>query len=411
MDFIKRHAGKAVTKLANSFPVVLVTGPRQVGKTTLLQNIPKPKKTAYISFDNPLELASAREDPGTFLSLFGPPAVLDEIQYIPELFPYLKIEADTRKQKGLYYLTGSQQFHLMKNVSESLAGRVGILQLLGLSLRECAGDSFSGVFLPNREYLTKRSKTAPVHTPVELWKLIHRGFFPAVVTGYSDQKNFFESYIRTYVERDVRALAQVGDELQFMQFITIAAARSAQLLNYRDMARDVGISEPTAKKWISILVSSGLVYLLPSYSVNVEKRTVKTPKMYFLDTGLAAHLTGWTTPTVLSQGAAAGAFFESFAIAEILKSYYNAGIRPALYYYRDKDQKEVDLLILENGRIHPLEIKKTASPKKDDLKNFKALSSIKGMTIAPGGLICMGGFGILDSEGGNPRFSIPVSFL
>jgi predicted AAA+ superfamily ATPase len=383
-----------------------------VGKTTLLQTTLRTRKIPYISFDNPSELGSAREDPGTFLSLHQPPAVLDEIQYIPELFRHIKIEADMRKKKGLYYLTGSQQFHLMENVSESLAGRVGILQLLGLSLRECRGDSFSAPFLPVKEYLLKRNKTVPSYTPAELWKLIHRGFFPAVVTGYSEQNSFYESYIRTYIERDVRALAQVGDELQFIQFITIAAARTAQLLNYRDMARDVGISEPTAKKWLSILVSSGLVYLLPSYSANVEKRTVKTPKMYFLDTGLAAHLTGWTSPAVLVRGAAAGAFFESFVIAEILKSYYNAGIKPALYYYRDKDQREVDLLLFENGIIHPLEIKKTASPKKDDLKSFKALSSIKGVGFGSGGLICTDRtLGILDSGGGTPLFSIPVSFL
>jgi predicted AAA+ superfamily ATPase len=408
MEFIKRHAEKALSRLTESFPVVLVTGPRQVGKTTLLQNVPATKKLPYISFDKPSEVLSAKTDPETFLALHTPPIVFDEIQYVPDLFPYLKIMADTKRTKGMYYLTGSQQFHLMKNVSESLAGRIGILHLLGLSLRESGGDSFAQPFIPTPDYLKTRNKNARAYTPVELWKIIHCGSFPAVVSGYSRREAFYDTYIKTYVERDVRALAQVGDELQFIQFITVVASRTGQMLNYRDMSRDVGISEPTAKKWLSILVTSGLVYLLPPYSANVGKRVVKTPKLYFLDTGLAAYLTKWTSPDVLASGAMAGAFFETFVIAEILKSYYNAGIEGALFYYRDKDQKEIDLLIMENGFLHPIEIKKTATPKKQDAAVFRVLDSVTGVQPGCGGVICMStALGILDKD----RYAIPVGFI
>jgi predicted AAA+ superfamily ATPase len=413
MDYIKRHAEKALARLTASFPVILVTGSRQVGKTTLLQNIPQTKELPYITFDRSMDVLSAKSDPETFLSLHTPPVIFDEIQYVPELFPWFKINADTHKARGMYFLTGSQQFHLMKNVSESLVGRIGILQLMGLSLRETGGDSFTEPFIPTKDYLTKRNKNAKTYTPREFWSFIHRGSFPAVASGYSERTAFYDTYIKTYVERDVRALTQVGDELQFIQFISVAASRTGQMLNYRDICRDVGISEPTAKKWMSILITSGLVYLLPPYSSNVEKRVVKTPKLYFLDTGLAAWLTRWTSPDVMMEGAMAGAFFETFVVTEILKSYYNAGMEPALFYYRDKDQKEVDLLIMENGCLYPLEIKKTAAPKKQDIAAFSALSSIKGIAIGSGGVICTAAsLGILDKDHGNGCcYAIPVSFL
>jgi predicted AAA+ superfamily ATPase len=406
--FVKRHAEKALSELTLSFPVIFITGPRQIGKTTFLQNTRKTGKIPYVTFDDSSETGSAKTDPKTFLSLHPPPVVFDEIQYTPELFPLLKLNADKHKRKGMYFLTGSQQFHLMKNISESLAGRIGILQLMGLSMRETNGDKFSKPFVPTMKYFTERKKSAGNYGPSSIWKTIHTGSYPAVVTGYSKQKAFYDSYIRTYIERDVRLLAQVGDELAFTQFITVAANRTGQMLNYRDMARDVQISEPTAKKWLSILVTSGLVYLLPPFSMNVEKRVVKTPKLYFLDTGLAAYLTKWTSPDVLRQGAAAGAFFETFIIAEILKSYRNAGLEPSLFYYRDKDKKEIDLLMIENGTLYPLEIKMTATPKPDDVAVFKVLKTVKGHKIGSGGLICADTvFGIL----GRDLYSIPAAFI
>jgi len=406
--FIRRHAENALSELVLSFPVILVTGPRQIGKSTLLQTAKKTGKFPYVTFDDASEITAVKTDPKGFLSLHKPPVIFDEVQYVPELFPYLKMEADKNKKKGMYFLTGSQQFHLMKNVSESLAGRIGIIQLMGLSAREIAGEGWTRPFIPTAEYLTARKKGARIYSAAEIWKMIHTGSFPVVVTGYSKQKAFYDSYIRSYIERDVRILAQVGDELAFMQFITVAANRTGQMLNYRDMARDVQISEPTAKKWLSILVTSGLVYLLPPFSMNVEKRVVKTPKLYFLDTGLAAYLTKWSSPDVLRSGAAAGAFFETFVISEILKSYYHNGTEPALFYYRDKDAKEIDLLLVENGALHPLEIKMTSTPKESDAAAFRVLKAVKGLSIGTGGLICAGdSLGILDKD----RYIIPVSFL
>jgi len=403
-----RHAERALHELTLSFPVILVTGPRQIGKTTLLQNTKKTGQMPYVSFDDTAETIAAKADPKTFLSLHQSPVVFDEIQYVPELFPYLKMAADRNRKKGMYFLTGSQHFHLMKNVSESLAGRVGILQLLGLSMRETGGDKFDRSFIPTDEYLVERKKNARNIGAVEIWKMIYTGSFPAVLSGFSKQKSFYASYIKTYIERDVRFLTQVGDELAFMQFITVAAARTGQMLNYRDMARDVQISEPTAKKWLSILITSGLVYLLPPFSMNVEKRVVKTPKLYFLDTGLAAYLTKWTSPDVLRYGAAAGAYFETFVISEILKSYYNNGTEPALYYYRDKDAKEIDLLIMENGALHPLEIKMTATPKREDIAAFKVLKAVRSLKIGTGGLICADtALGILDKD----CYIIPAAFI
>jgi predicted AAA+ superfamily ATPase len=406
--FISRHAENALGDLVNSFSVVLVTGPRQIGKTTFLQNSHKTEKILYLSFDDPSEITAVKSDAKTFLSMHKPPVVFDEIQYTPELLPYLKIEVDKNKKKGMYFLTGSQQFHLMKNASESLAGRIGILQLMGLSMREIGKDTFNKPFIPTQEYFSVRQKTAKNYNAGGIWDMIYLGSFPAVVSGFSKQKAFYDSYIRTYIERDVRLLAQVGDELAFMQFITVAAARTGQMLNYRDMARDVQISEPTAKKWLSILVTSGLVYLLPPFSMNVEKRVVKTPKLFFLDTGLAAYLTRWSSPEVLREGAAAGAFFETFVISEILKSYYNNGIEPAMFYYRDKDNKEIDLLIIENGTLYPLEIKKTSTPKKEDIGAFRVLERVNGFKIGTGGLICTDtALNILEKE----RFSIPVGLI
>jgi len=409
MEHIHRHIGAVLPEMARSFPVVLVTGPRQVGKTTLLaEQLKKTTGNRYISFDDPTSIQSVHTDTKNFLAMQRTPCIFDEVQYVPELFPYIKMRVDASKKNGSYYLTGSQQFHLMKNVSESLAGRIGILQLLGLSMREMARDNFDKPFKPEWAYLTKRSQKPLPYTAEEIWRIIQRGSFPAVVTGRTGREKFYSAYVKTYVERDVRALTNVGDELQFIQFISVAASRTAQLVNYRDIARDVGISEPTAKKWLSILVTSGLVYLLPPYSNNVGKRVVKTPKLYFLDTGLAAYLNRWDNPDVLREGAMAGAYFETFVLAEILKSYYNAGEEPALFYYRDKDQKEIDLLMLRNGALHPLEIKKTATPRSQDIASFKVLRAVRNMRIGTGGMICaVNSLGILAKD----CYAIPVTFI
>lgn len=288
-------------------------------------------------------------------------------------------------------MSSSQQFHMMKNVSESLAGRLGLLTLLGLSMREKRGIDFSEPFLPTDEYFYAYKQNIKELAYDDVWYNIHRGSMPELFTNSDfDWQMFYGAYVKTYIERDVRELTQVGDELKFLQFMTVVASRIGQLLNLASLARDVGISQPTAERWISILITSNIVYLLRPYSNNITKRVVKTPKLYFFDTGLAAYLTKWNTPDVLKNGAMAGAFFENFVISEILKSYYNRGVlEPPLYFYRNKNMNEIDLLIEANGMLYPLEIKKHADPQKKDAAVFSLLDKIPSVNRGPGGVICL----------------------
>lgn len=387
--YIKRHMEDTVRKIAKMFGAVMITGPRQVGKTTLLQTVTG--GISYATLDDPLLLQSALEEPGTFLRNVLSPVFIDEIQYAPNLFPYIKMSIDQEKKKGQFFLSGSQQFKMMKNVGESLAGRVGILNLLGLSLREIHGISFNRAFIPTPEYFAERCGDLKKTAYKEIWETIHRGSMPELhVNQEMDWQMFYGAYTKTYIERDVRELTQVGDEVKFLKFITFMAASTGQLLNLASVSRNIGISQPTAHRWLSILQTSNLVYLLQPYSNNVTKRAIKTPKVYFLDTGLAAYLTRWNTPDVLQNGAMAGAFFETFVIAEIIKSYFNAGIlEPPLYFYRDKEQNEIDLLIVENGTLYPVEIKKHADPGRKDVGVFSVLSKISEVRRGSGGVICM----------------------
>ena len=406
MDYIKRQAEKILNEMSESFPVVLVTGARQVGKSTLLKN--EKKSLPYITFDEIDKMESAINDPKLFLEMNMPPVILDEVQYVPNLFRSIKVQVDRQNKAGLYFLTGSQKFNLMKNVSESLAGRIGILELNGISLREMLNDNFSKPFLPNEDFIKNRIKSSKKCTAKDVWRIIQEGSFPAVVSKKNKWSSFYASYIKTYIERDVRNLTQIGDELQFIQFITIAASRTGQLLNYADLAKETGISEPTAKKWLSILITSGLVYLLKPYSTNVEKRVVKTPKLYFLDTGLVCWLTKWTSSEVLESGAMAGAIFETFVVSEIVKSYTNCGLEPPIYFYRDRDKKEIDIVIENNGTLYPVEIKKSTNPKKSDASSFQCLSTLKNMEVGNGTIICMNdSVGILDKN----LLSIPYTFI
>jgi predicted AAA+ superfamily ATPase len=336
--------------------------------------------------------------------------MVDEIQYAPNLLPYIKMALDKSKQKGQFYLTGSQQFEMMKNVTESLAGRIGILMLLGFSLRERQGVAFTESFLPTDEYFEARKVDRCDYSYHEIWNIIHRGCMPEIVLNDDyDWQMFYGAYVRTYLERDIRQLTQVADEEKFMNFLTVTASCTGQLLNLASLARDVGVSEPTASRWISILVTSGLVYLLKPYSNNITKRTVKTPKLYFLDTGLAAYLTRWNTPEVLKNGAMAGAFFESFVVSEIIKSYYNRGVLDLpLYFYRDKDMNEIDLLIEDNGTLYPLEIKKHADPTLKDLGAFRLVDNIPNRKRGSGGVICL--YDNLITLQGNDRV-IPINYL
>ena len=387
--YIKRHAEESLRKLTKMFGAVLVTGPRQVGKTTLLEIITG--GINHATLDDPLLRQSAVEQSGTFFKDYPPPVFVDEVQYAPELFPYIKMMLDKSKKKGQFFLTGSQQFEMMKNVSESLAGRVGLLTLLGFSLRERREIAFDTPFLPTDEYFTDRKQTLSEYSYDEIWDIIHGGSMPeyALNDDY-DWQMFWGAYVKTYIERDIRKLTQIADEGKFLNFITVAASCMGQLLNMASLARDVGISEPTAERWLSILVTSGIAYLLKPYHNNIVKRMIKTPKLYFLDTGLAAYLTRWNTAEVLKNGAMAGAFFESFIISEIIKSYYNKGVLDLpLYFYRDKDGNEIDLLIEDNGTLYPVEIKKHADPQKSDIAAFRLIDKISNMKRGSGGVVCM----------------------
>lgn len=389
MKYIKRHAESTVQQLSNMFGAILVAGPRQVGKTTMLKEITQ--NINYATLDDMIMLASAQEESGTFFKDNPPPVFVDEIQKAPGLFSQIKMIIDQNHEKGQFFMCGSQQFQMMKGVSESLSGRIGLVTLLGFSLREKYGINNNTPFLPTDAYFNERKKELADISYDDIWSIIHRGSMPELSENTDfDWQMFYGAYVRTYIERDVRELSEVGDIVKFTRFMTAAAATTGQLVNLSSLARDVGISQPTAERWLSILVASNIVYLLKPYSNNITKRAIKTPKLYFLDTGLAAYLTKWNSPDVLKSGAMAGAFFESFVISEIIKSYYNKGIiEPPIYFYRDKDMNEIDLVIEENGTLYPLEMKKHADPQKKDMYAFDLIDKIPGVKRGSGGIICM----------------------
>lgn len=384
--YIHRIMEAKLEYLSEHFPVVIVCGARQVGKTTLLNQFKeKREQIQYITLDYPGIRILAKEDPELFLQQYQPPLIIDEIQYAVELLPYIKMRVDKSKQNGQYYLTGSQMFHMTKNVSESLAGRVGILSMYSLSRAEIEGRD-SEPFLPGK------IKTAESEdTITDIFQKIYRGGMPRMITDKNLlPEDYFGSYVQTYLERDIRDLITIKDENKFLKFLSCAAARTSQEVNLTDMGKDIEIDRKTAQNWLSVLVSSGIVYLLSPYSGNTIKRIVKRPKLYFMDTGLACYLTLWNNPRTLELSAMASAMFENYAISEIIKGYANHGIdvRSRLCYYRDNNGREIDLIILENGRLYPVEIKKSADPGKDALKNFNILNSL-AMDIGEGAVICM----------------------
>jgi predicted AAA+ superfamily ATPase len=385
------------------FPVLVLTGPRQVVKTTLLRHLGDGKRN-YVTLDDPDARRLAQSDPAMFLQRYTPPVTIDEIQYAPEILPFIKMSVDASQRRGDFWLTGSQAFHTInqprrkrtrygclgkefdsgfetsnpshtkKNVSESLAGRAGIMHLLGLSSSEIAGIG-SQPFTTDPKRLMSRLNVTPKVAPKYIWEQIFSGGMPGLLTNPNIEM-FFSSYISTYLQRDIRSLAQVADEMAFFNFMVCVAARTATPINFDDLARDAGISAPTAKKWLSVLVSSHIVTLVQAYSNNALKRIVKMPLLHFLDTGLCAYLLKWNSAEVLEVGAMSGAFFESWVFSQIYKSWLNAGKEPPIFYYRDKDKREIDILLVENGKLYPIEIKKAASPGKDSVKNFKALQPV-----------------------------------
>ena len=398
--YYERTIASTVRNVSATFPVLLLTGPRQVGKSTLLERMAEPERKR-VSLDNPTIRLLAQTDPELFLQRYAPPVLIDEVQYAPQIFPYIKIIADQRKQPGDFWLTGSQMFRMMQNVTESLAGRAGIVPMLGLSSAEVDGRH-PGAFTLDIPVLTERLAAAKPKTVTELFQRIFKGSMPRLYEVEDvNRELYFESYLDTYLSRDIRDLGQVADETAYMNFIKIVAARTATNVNYDALAQEAGVSAPTAKKWLSILVSCGIVALIEPYSNNALKRVIKAPRMYFLDTGLCAHLMGWGSAEVLEASAMSGEFFETWVVSEVCKSYLNAGKRPPLYFYRDSNKKEIDLILYENGTVHPIEIKKSAAPQ-NATKNFSVLAPIERdpetnefggahlkTTIGTGAVVCL----------------------
>ena len=401
MRYIERSISSYIQKANRDFKAVLVTGARQAGKSTLLKQLFPDRQ--YVSFDDPFLEEQAIQNPNMFMSLNQPPVSFDEVQRAADLFRYIKIECDSRNEYGLYCLSGSQPFKLMKSASESLSGRVCIVELAALSLREIQGDLFAKPFIPTMDYVMERQKS--VQKPENIWRIIHRGSYPELYQNPElDWQQFYASYVKTYLERDVRELSAVQDLDVFRRFMIAVAARTGQMVNYANIADEVGKDAVTIRNWMSILEASGIVYLLEPYTPAVLKRAIKTPKVYFRDTGLAAYLTRWLTPETLALGAMAGNMFETFAISEILKSYSNQGIdyRYCVSYYRGKDKKkirrngeeievdgEIDFIIEENGVLYPVEIKKNTSETAYATGTFQVLDKVADKKRGMGAVISM----------------------
>ncbi len=352
--YIPRYLEDIILKTHRTFKVLYLGGPRQVGKTTLLSRLAQRLKMRYVSLDDLSARELARQDPELFLQKFPAPLFIDEVQYAPALFPFVKLRVDGTKRNGQYWLTGSQQFSIMKNLQESLAGRVGILSLLGFSAAE--EQKIPKVKMP---FLPMQSRNFYKPTDLQsVFRRIFRGFFPALASRDPPSiEMFFNSYVQTYLDRDLRDIFNISRLSTFHIFLQLCAARTGQILNYSALASDAGVSVHAAREWIHILETSMQIYLLKPYYRNVSKRIIKSPKLYFLDTGLAAFLTKWKSPESLMSGAMAGAFFETYIIGEIIKSYLYRGEEPPIYYFRDKEHHEVDLLIERNNTIYPIEIK------------------------------------------------------
>lgn len=386
----KRTLAKTIKQINDTFRVLLLTGPRQVGKTTLLELCADEGRN-YVTLDDFNARQIAQTDPGLFIQTYKPPLIIDEVQYAPQLFSYIKIMVDREKKNGMYWLTGSQKFYLMKGITESLAGRVAIIDLLGLSQAELEDRAdLVEPFLPTPEWIEQaRNNLKKPLSLTDVYERIWRGAFPHVhETDGTDRELFYRSYVQTYIQRDVKEILKISDENAFHRFLVAVAARTGQMLNFADLSRDVGIDNKTAKSWLSILETSGLVYILPPYFRNVTKRLViSTPKIYFLDTGLCSYLTKWPHVASLEAGAMSGAILETYLFAEILKSYWHNGKEPHFYYYRDKDQNEIDLVIETGDTFYPVEFKKTGTPSLMASKHFRLLEKL-GKNVGHGAVIC-----------------------
>lgn len=380
--YYQRTLSSVIEKATKSFKVVLITGPRQVGKSTLFEKLMEPDRTK-VSLDDFDVLTLAKQDPNLFFQTYKPPLLIDEVQKAPELLVQIKKIVDATDEKGLFWLTGSQKFTLMKNVSESLAGRVAVLDLQGLSQSEKLNNPDRGIFVPDMPLQTKR----PIWSAKETFKVIHTGSYPQLFDGITDWELYYKSYVDTYLMRDVKDIVQLGNELTFLRFLKVLAPLTAQQLNYANLARNIDVAPNTVKNWVNILQTLGIIYLLqPYFENNIGKRLVKSPKVYFMDTGLCAYLCAIKTSDALMESYLSGEFVETYAVSEIIKSYIHNGKTPNIYYCRTINQEEIDVVIEQNDKVYPIEIKQTATPNISMAKNFKL---VDGQKKGIGCILCM----------------------
>lgn len=404
MCYISRSLETVVKQVTLEYPVVLVTGARQVGKTTMLQKLMEGTERRYVTLDDLNERSLAKTDPEMFLQLHKPPVLIDEVQYAPELFTYIKIYADSHQEPGAFWLTGSQVFKLMHGVQESLAGRVAVLSMTSLAQAELCQAPMSPFQIELSE-LVARAETRKAADTEEIFERIYRGSMPAIASGKnSNSQIFYSCYLSTYIQRDVKELSDAVDALKFLRFMTAVAARCSQMLNIAEIAQDADINQKQAKDWLQILETLGIIFYLHPYSNNLLKRLVKTPKLYFYDSGLVCYLTRWSSAEVLQSGAMNGAMLENYVVSEIAKTYLNSGKEPYMYYYRNKDAREIDVILEHDGILNPIEIKKTANPGSTLTKVFSLLDKTS-VPRGNGAVVCMKqSVGVIDRE----NFIVPV---
>ncbi|MDR1578965.1 MAG: ATP-binding protein [Synergistaceae bacterium] len=391
MAYIARELERKFLKMSGFFKAVLVTGARQVGKTTMLKRLAEKQNRTYVSLDSMMARTLAQTEPELFFQTYKPPMIIDEVQYAPQLFTQIKVLCDGGDARGMFWLTGSQQFQMMKNVRESLAGRIGVLELYSLTKREKDGVHFDNELDFSFDTLIARQKTARVADIADVFNHIWRGGMPQLLgTDAEQHQEYFNAYVGTYLMRDVAELGGITDLSAFGRFLAACASLVGEQMSYKTLAEAAEIAEPTAKTWLRLLEGMGIVYLLRPYSNNALKRLSKTPKLYFLDTGLAAHLSMWLSPETLMNGAASGHFFENFVVTELLKNYAYAETKANLYYYRDSNAHEIDIFVERGTSIHPFEIKKSANPDRREIKKFDVLAKTTAERGA-GGILCMCG--------------------
>ena len=390
-SYIARAMEPLVEELSKEYPAILLVGPRQTGKTRMLRHLMEGTGRRYVSLDDLTDRALAKQDPAMFLQLHPAPVMIDEVQYAPELFSQIKREVDEHRSPGSFWLTGSQPFRLMKLAGESLAGRAAVLHMDALSRRETAFLPARAPFEVSLDAFRTRVADCPARTTPELFSEIWRGALPGFVSGeFTNHDIFYSSYVQTYVERDVRDIFPGVDPIAFTHLLRAVAARTAQEVNVHEIAKDLGVGDTSVRTGLAVLEKSDVIHYLHPYSANVLKRTVKSPKLYFFDTGLVAYLTRWSSPETLESGAMSGAIFENWVVNEIRRSWSQRGLEAPLWYYRDRDGKEIDLVIETDGALHPVEIKKSANPKREMTASFRMLDRAP-LPRGAGAIVCMAG--------------------